>query len=88
MVNLTTILQSHILKRQQKKIDEEISNIIEREYKRACQILRKNKKNLIELAKRLLEKEVIFKEDLIKVLGERPFKEKEQISTTKKTKSK
>ena len=71
-----------------KKIDEQISNIIEREYKRACQILRKNKKNLIELAKRLLEKEVIFKEDLIKVLGERPFKEKEQVGTTKKTKSK
>jgi cell division protease FtsH len=71
-----------------KKIDEQISNIIEREYKRACQILRKNKKNLIELAKRLLEKEVIFKEDLIKVLGERPFKEKEQVGATKKTKSK
>ena len=69
-----------------KKIDQEISNIIERQYKRACQILRKNKKNLTELAKRLLEKEVIFKEDLVKVLGERPFKEKEQANTSKKTK--
>ena len=69
-----------------KKIDQEISNIIERQYKRACQILRKNKKNLTELAKRLLEKEVIFKEDLIKILGERPFKEKEQANTSKKTK--
>ena len=57
-------------------------------YKEFKKILRKNKKNLIELAKRLLEKEVIFKEDLIKVLGERPFKEKEQVGTTKKTKSK
>jgi len=69
-----------------KKIDQEISNIIEKQYKRACQILRKNKNNLTELAKRLLEKEVIFKEDLVKVLGERPFKEKEQASTSKKTK--
>ena len=69
-----------------KKIDQEISDIIERQYKRACQILRKNKKNLTELAKRLLEKEVIFKEDLVKVLGERPFKEQEQASTSKKTK--
>ena len=69
-----------------KKIDQEISNIIERQYKRACQLLRKNKKNLTELAKRLLEKEVIFKEDLVKVLGERPFKEKEQANTSKKTK--
>jgi len=41
---------------------------------------------LTELAKRLLEKEVIFKEDLVKVLGERPFKEKEQANTSKKTK--
>ena len=69
-----------------KKIDQEISNIIEKQYKRACQILRKNKNNLTELAKRLLEKEVIFKEDLVKVLGERPFKEREQGSTSKKTK--
>jgi len=69
-----------------KKIDQEISNIIEKQYKRACQILRKNKNNLTELAKRLLEKEVIFKEDLVKVLGERPFKVKEQASTSKKTK--
>jgi len=34
----------------------------------------------------LLEKEVIFKEDLEKVLGKRPFKEKVPASTSKKTK--
>ena len=56
-----------------KKIDEEISLIIEKQYKRACDILKKNKSKLSELAKRLLEKEVIFKEDLVKILGERPF---------------
>ena len=38
-----------------------------------CDILKKNKSKLSELAKRLLEKEVIFKEDLVKILGERPF---------------
>ena len=56
-----------------KKIDEEISLIIEKQYKRACTILKKNKDKLSSLASRLLEKEVIFKEDLINILGERPF---------------
>ena len=56
-----------------RKIDEEISLIIEKQYKRACSILKKNKNKLSSLASRLLEKEVIFKEDLVKILGERPF---------------
>ena len=56
-----------------KKIDEEISLIIEKQYKRACDILKKNKSKLSALASRLLEKEVIFKEDLVKILGERPY---------------
>ena len=66
-----------------KKIDEEISLIIEKQYNRACSILKKNKSKLSELAKRLLEKEVIFKEDLIKILGERPFKKDEEINNKK-----
>lgn len=56
-----------------RKIDEEISLIIEKQYKRACSILKKNKTKLSTLASRLLDKEVIFKEDLVKILGERPF---------------
>ena len=66
-----------------KKIDEEISLIIEKQYNRACSILKKNKSKLSELAKRLLEKEVIFKEDLIKILGERPFKKDEETNNKK-----
>ncbi len=66
-----------------KKIDEEISIIIEKQYNRACNILKKNKSKLSELAKRLLEKEVIFKEDLIKILGERPFKKDEETNNKK-----
>ena len=54
-------------------IDKEISDIIEMQYKRACDLLKKNKKKLIQLAERLLEKEVIFKDDLSNILGERPF---------------
>jgi len=68
-----------------RKIDEEISLIIEKQYKRACSILKKNKNKLSSLASRLLEKEVIFKEDLVKILGERPFiKEVEVTKEVKK----
>ena len=70
-----------------RKIDEEISLIIEKQYKRACSILKKNKNKLSSLASRLLEKEVIFKEDLVNILGERPFmKEVEVIKEVKDNK--
>ena len=54
-------------------IDQEISNIIETQYKRASDLLKKNKIRLTKLAERLLEKEVIFKDDLSNILGKRPF---------------
>jgi cell division protease FtsH len=63
-------------------IDKEISNIIETQFKRAIGLLKKHKKKLEELANYLLEKEVIFKEDLVRIFGERPFEEK--ISQEKK----
>ena len=56
-----------------RKIDSEISKMIEAQYLRAIDVLEKNKDKLIELAERLLEKEVIFKEDLEKIFGIRPF---------------
>ena len=58
--------------------------IIEKQYKRACDILKKNKSKLSALASRLLEKEVIFKEDLVKILGERPYSKEELIEKIKK----
>ncbi len=57
-------------------IDKEISNMIELQYKRACDLLKKNKNKLTQLAERLLEKEVIFKDDLFNILGDRPFEVK------------
>jgi cell division protease FtsH len=54
-------------------IDKEISDIIELQYKRACDLLKKNKTKLKQLAERLLDKEVIFKDDLFNILGERPY---------------
>jgi cell division protease FtsH len=57
-------------------IDKEISNIIESQFKRAISLLKKHKKKLVELADYLLEKEVIFKEDLVRIFGDRPFDDK------------
>ena len=65
-----------------KQIDEEISKIVEREYRRALVLLRKHKKKLTQLAEHLLEKEVIFKDDLVTIFGKRPF-EKEEIDEDK-----
>ena len=56
------------------KIDHEISEIIEKQYNRAIDILKTSKDKLTLLAERLLEKEVIFKDDLENILGVRPFK--------------
>lgn len=55
------------------KIDEEIKAIIEEQYERAVELLRNNKDKLTELAETLLEKEVIFKENLEKIFGKRPW---------------
>ena len=55
-------------------IDKEISKIIEKQYDRAIELLKYSKDKLKQLADRLLEKEVIFKDDLENILGKRPFK--------------
>jgi AFG3 family protein len=52
-------------------IDEEVRQLVSISYEQAKTILRQNKTSLIKVAELLLEKEVIFKEDLEKILGER-----------------
>ena len=68
-------------------IDKEISSLIENQYERACAIIEKNKAKLTTLAERLLEKEVIFKDDLVKILGDRPFEKKKEAPKKIKTKT-
>ena len=60
------------------KIDQEISKMIEEQYQRAIKLLADNKDKLTELAERLLDKEVIFKDDLEKIFGRRPFEKEEE----------
>jgi cell division protease FtsH len=68
-----------------RKIDHEISEIIEKQYERAISLLATSKDKLIQLADRLLEKEVIFKDDLENILGKRPYmSNEEKIEDTKK----
>ena len=54
-------------------IDQEIAALIEGQYQRAITILEENKDKLNKLADILIEKEVIFKDDLENIFGKRPF---------------
>jgi cell division protease FtsH len=56
-----------------KIIDTEISLLIEGQYQRAIAILEENKDKLNQLADILIEKEVIFKDDLEAIFGKRTF---------------
>ncbi|MBC8266518.1 MAG: ATP-dependent metallopeptidase FtsH/Yme1/Tma family protein [Flavobacteriales bacterium] len=80
-----------------KVIDEEVSKLIEKAYTRAKSILGKHKKQLMELAELLLDKEVIYKENLENIFGKRKWTsfeeeklnemDKEQIKKPKTKKS-
>jgi AFG3 family protein len=52
-------------------IDQEVNLIIAESYERAKEVLKDNLKGLTELAELLLEKEVIFSEDLERIFGKR-----------------
>ncbi len=53
-------------------IDEEVRKLIDSQYERAKKLLREKKKELELLANQLLEKEVLLKSDVEKLIGERP----------------
>ena len=63
-------------------IDKEISKIIEEQYQRAIHLLIEHKNKLTELAKVLLDKEVIFKDNLQKIFGDRPFEKLKNEAVT------
>jgi len=63
-------------------MDDEISRIITDSYTKTLDLLRENISGLKEIAKLLIDKEVIFKEDMQRVLGERNWKEPNSIFFT------
>lgn len=67
-------------------IDEEVSKLIEESYQRTLKILTENKDKLTLLAEKLLEKEVIFRDDLELIFGKSAFEEelKEEKKISKK----
>ena len=65
-----------------KVIDKEISILIESQYQRAIMILEENKDKLFQLADILIDKEVIFKDDLETIFGKRPFDKNLQEETS------
>lgn len=65
-----------------KLMDEEINRIIEDSYSKTLELLRENISGLKEIAKLLIDKEVIFKEDMQRVLGERNWAEPKSIFKT------
>lgn len=62
-----------------KLIDEESRKIIEAQYLRAQNLLKDKRKELDALAALLLEKEVLFKDDLEALIGKRPYDKQEPV---------
>jgi len=54
-------------------IDREVREWVDKAYKRTIEIIEKHRDGVEQLAKSLLEKEVLHQEDLAQILGERPF---------------
>jgi cell division protease FtsH len=61
-------------------IDEEVKILIDSQYERAKQVLKENSEGHAKLANLLLEREVIFSEDLEEIFGKRPWDKKHVIS--------
>jgi len=74
-------------------IDEEVHKLIEESYQRAVKLLKDNKEKVDQLAKVLLEKEVIFRENLEEIFGKRTFerdieRDKERVVEKERMKKK
>ncbi len=59
-------------------IDQEVHELVETAYERTKKVLREHRGELEKLAKLLLQKEVVFKKDLVEVFGKRPYEEESE----------
>ncbi|TGZ46781.1 AFG3-like protein 2 [Temnothorax longispinosus] len=57
-------------------IDNEVRDLIEKAHKRTLALLTEHKEDVIKIAERLLKQEVLSRDDMIELLGPRPFREK------------
>jgi len=57
-------------------IDEQVRELIEKAHTETCDLLNRHKEDVEKVAERLLEKEVLSRDDMIELLGPRPFPEK------------
>ena len=64
-------------------IDEQVSKLIESAYQEALRILSENVEGLKQLANKLIDKEVVFGDDLEMIFGKRPWV-KEEIGFNKR----
>ena len=65
-------------------IDAEVHKLIEDAYQEALKILEEHKEGLTKLAEKLIDKEVIFTDDLVTIFGERPWKQEERTFAKRK----
>ncbi len=61
-------------------IDAEVKIIIDEQYQRALKVLKDNKEGHTKLANLLLEREVIFSEDLEQIFGKRPWDKTNELA--------
>lgn len=61
-------------------IDTEVREWVNKAYERTVSLVEEHKEKLSQIAELLLKKEVLHQDDLLKVLGERPFKATEMTN--------
>lgn len=64
-------------------IDKQISQLVEKAYQEAVEILTSHRDGLSQLAEKLIDKEVIFGEDLETIFGKRPWTKEEDTAANK-----
>lgn len=58
-------------------IDKEVREWVATAYKHTVELIEEHKDQVSQLAEQLLEKEVLYREDLVSILGQRPFEQSE-----------
>ncbi|KAK1394212.1 AAA domain-containing protein [Heracleum sosnowskyi] len=64
-------------------IDTEVREWVAKAYEKTIALVEKHKEHVAQIAELLLEKEVLHQEDLLRVLGERPYKPAEMTNYDK-----